>query len=57
MTTYTKEKRPGCRPRRKPHRVGGYSDFSTKGDVAWLVLAIVTVAAVYIVAAVAGPVV
>lgn len=26
MTTWTKEKRPGGYPRRKPHREHGYSD-------------------------------
>ena len=56
MTAQTKEKRPGCRPRRKPHRVYGYSDFNTKGDIAWIVLAIATFAAMYVMAAVAGPV-
>lgn len=30
MTTWTKEKRPGGYPRRKPHREHGYSDDSRK---------------------------
>jgi hypothetical protein len=57
VTAQTRRERPGARPRRKPHRKYGYSDFNTKGDVAWVVLAIITFVAVYVVAAVAGPVV
>ena len=50
MTAQTKERRPGGRPRRKPHRKYGYSDDTRKAEGAvvfltlWPIIAVVLMA-------------
>lgn len=50
MTSYAKEKRPGGRPRRRPHRKYGYSDDTRKAEGAvvfltlWPIIAVVLIA-------------
>lgn len=50
MTAWTKEKRPGGRPRRRPHRKYGYSNDNRKIEGAivfltlWPIIAVVLVA-------------
>lgn len=50
MTSYAKEKRPGGRPRRKPHRKYGYSDDSRKTEGAVVFLALWPIIAVVLIA-------
>lgn len=50
VTAWTKEKRPGGRPRRRPHRKYGYSDDTRKIEGAvvfltlWPIIAVVLIA-------------
>ena len=46
MTSYAKEKRPGCYPRRKPHRKHGYSDDTRKQEGAIVFLTMMPLAIV-----------
>lgn len=50
MTSYAKEKRPGGRPRRRPHRKYGYSDDSRKLEGAVVFLTLSPILAVVLVA-------
>lgn len=57
MTSYAKERRPGGRPRRKPHRTYDYRKYSRTDRVRAALVLIVIGCALCAVAAASGPVV